>query len=75
MYRIGDRVWRRRGHRGREIGTVVKKYRQGNLKNTYVTEMYLDSGNVIGVLEENSLSPADDLDPVNRGDLLDVQDR
>ena len=60
MYRIGDRVWRRHGRRGREMGTVVKKYRSWNLKNTYVTEVYLDSGEVIGVIEENSLSPADD---------------
>lgn len=75
MYRIGDRVWRKHGHRGREMGTVVKKYRPGNLKNTYVTEVYLDSGKVVGVLEENSLSPADDLDPVNRGDLSVVRYR
>lgn len=75
MYRIGDRVWRRHARRGREMGTVVKKYRPSNLKNTYVTEVYLDSGKVIGVIEENSLSPADDTDPVNRVGLLDVQDR
>ena len=74
MYCIGDRVWRRHGLRGREIGTVVKKYRTRNLKNTYVTEVYLDSGKVVGVIEESSLSPADDLDRLNRDDLLGVQD-
>ena len=66
MYRIGDRVLGRYGRSGQEMGTVVKKYRPSKLKNTYVTEVYLDSGKVIGVIEENSLSPADDLDPVSR---------
>ncbi len=42
------------------MGTVVKKYRPWNLKNTYVTEVYLDSGEMIGVIEESSLSPAND---------------
>ena len=45
------------------------------IKNTYVTEVYLDSGKVIGVIEENSLSPADDLDRTNRGGLFGEQDR
>lgn len=67
MYCIGDRVWRKHALRAREMGTVVKKYRASNLKNTYVTEVYLDSGKVIGVIEENSLSPIVDSDPVSRG--------
>jgi hypothetical protein len=48
------------------MGTVVKKYRPWKLKNTYITEVYLDSGKVIGVIEENSLSPADNLDSISR---------
>lgn len=66
MFRIGDRVWRKHGWRGSEIGTVIKKYRPSKLTNTYVTEVYLDSGKVIGVIEESSLSPVEDLDPENR---------